>query len=564
MNMSLPNLTLKHAFENSVSKYSDRPALSFVDGTPITYQQFGEQVTTLSEILRNQGIFSNDRVAILSENMPNWGIAFFSITTMGAVAVPILPDFHANEVHHILRHSEAKAIFISEKQLTKLEDVKIDNLKTIFIIDDFSVIHTETRLYRLKKLIQEGQREYNKLREAALNRVQKRQAEITEDQTASIIYTSGTTGHSKGVILSHKNIVFDAMSTLKFQKVNEKDRLLSILPLSHSYENTIGFIIPFIQGALVYYLDKPPVPRVLLPAMQKIKPTMMLTVPLIMEKIYKSRVLPQLTKNGLLRKMHKNALLRRQLYKIAAKKILKLFGGELHFFGIGGALLAPDVELFMREGHFPYAIGYGLTETSPLIAGTSVAETRYRSTGPAIPGVEIQIHDPHPKTGEGEVWVRGENVMKGYFRDPERTQEVFVNGWLRTGDLGTMDKDGYLYIKGRLKNVIVGSNGENIYPEEIESVLNKSDYVLESLVYEKEGLLCARVYMNYEELDNELNINKLSDTQISQKIKEIFDDLKKMVNSNVSPFSRISKIIEQQEPFEKTPTKKIKRYLYVE
>ncbi|MDZ7722784.1 MAG: AMP-binding protein [candidate division KSB1 bacterium] len=562
--MSLPKLTLKHVLENSVETYPNHPALSFVDGDPITYKELGKQVTTLSEILRNQGVFAQDRIAILSENMPNWGVAYFAVTTMGAVAVPILPDFHANEVHHILRHSEAKVIFISEKQLLKLEDAKIESLKTVFIIDDFSIIHPESRSDKLRKFIQDGRREYNKLRESALKRIQKGQTIVEEDQTASIIYTSGTTGHSKGVVLTHKNIVFDAISTLKFQPVTENDRLLSILPLSHSYENTIGFIIPMVGGAHIYYLDKPPVPRVLIPAMQKVKPTMMLTVPLIMEKIYKARVHPQLTKNALMRKMYNNPVLRKKLHKLAAKKIMKTFGGELKFYGIGGALLSSDVELFLREGGFPYAIGYGLTETSPLIAGTSVAETKFRSTGPAIPGVKIKIHEPDPKTGEGEIWVQGDNVMQGYFRDPERTKEVFVNSWFRTGDLGILDKDGYLYIKGRLKNVIVGSNGENIYPEEIETILNKADYVMESLVYEKEGNLCARVHLDYEELDKELAVNKQSDTRLSEQIQEKLTELKKKVNANVSPFSRISKIIEQQEPFEKTPTKKIKRYLYVE
>ena len=562
--MSLKKLTIKHLLDNSVEEFSDHPAFSMIGRKPITYKELGQRVKTLSEILRNQGIYAGDRVAILSENMPNWGVSYLAVTTMGAVAVPILPDFHTNEVHHILRHSEAKAIFISEKQFIKLEGVKIENLKTIFIIDDFSLIPPETRVDRLKKLLQEGQSEYRKLRDAALNRVQKRRPEIDEQQTASIIYTSGTTGHSKGVILSHKNLVFDAQSTLKIIKdVSPADRLLSILPLSHSYENTIGFLTPIMCGAHVYYLDKPPVARILLPAMQEIKPTIMLSVPLIMEKIYKTKVLPQLTKSGLMRKLYSKPFYRRQLHKLAARKIKKAFGGELRVFAIGGALLAPDVELFMREGGFPYAVGYGLTETSPLIAGIGVAETKYRSTGPSIPGVDVTIHDPNPKTGEGEIWVRGDNVMKGYYRDPERTEQVFFNGWFRTGDLGVLDEDGYLYIKGRLKNVIVGPSGENIYPEEIESLLNKSDYVWESLVYQDEGVLCARVYLNYEELDKELDVQKLTETQISQKIKEKLNDLRKHVNANVSSFSRISKIIEQQQPFEKTPTRKIRRYLYV-
>ncbi len=560
----LEKMTLKHLLERSVKLYNTRPALSMVDGQPITYEQLGHQVQTLSGVLYNQGITPGDRVAILSENKPTWGIAFFAITTMGAVAVPILPDFHSNSVQHILRHSGAKAIFISKKQYHKIEDARIESLNTIFLIDDFSVISSETRASKLKEVIKEGQKEYMRLKEAALKIIGRVRSEVQENDIASIIYTSGTTGHSKGVILTHKNFVFDATATLKIQTVTSEDRLLSILPLSHSYECTIGFLIPLMQGACIYYIDKTPVARVLLPAMEKIKPTMMLTVPLIMEKIYKTRILPQFTQNGVMRKMYKIPILRKRLHRIAAMKVYKMFGGKLRFFGIGGALLDPNVELFLREGKFPYAIGYGLTETSPLIAGSSPKATKYRSTGPAIPGVEIRINQPNPVTGEGEIWVRGENVMKGYYNDPERTKEVLLpDGWFRTGDLGLLDKDGYLYIKGRLKNMIVGPNGENIYPEEIESVINECDYVLESLVYQDNGQLIARVHLNYELLDEEFKSSKLSETQIAQRIREKLEEVRNFVNSRVPAFSRIKKVIEQPEPFEKTPTQKIKRYLYV-
>ena len=336
-----------------------------------------------------------------------------------------------------------------------------------------------------------------------------------------------------------------------------------MLPLSHCYEFTIGFLIPLIQGAAVYYLDKPPVAKVLLPAMQKVKPTMMLTVPLIMEKLFKTKVLPQFTSSSVTRFFYNLSFFRIKLHKIAAAKIYKMFGGELRFFGIGGALLAPEVEQFMREGNFPYAIGYGLTETSPLIAGSSPDVTKFRSTGIILPGIEVKIDQPNPETGEGEICVRGANVMKGYFKDPERTARVLSSdGWFRTGDLGMMDKDGYLYIKGRMNSMIVGPSGENIYPEEIESIINRSDYVLESIVYQDNGQLIARIHLNYELLDKELASSKLSETQISQHIKKKLEEIRRQVNANVSAFSRINKVIEQTEPFEKTPTKKIKRFLY--
>jgi long-chain acyl-CoA synthetase len=286
-------------------------------------------------------------------------------------------------------------------------------------------------------------------------------------------------------------------------------------------------------------------------------------VPLIIEKIYKTKVYPQLTATLVKRALYKMPLTRKVLHKIAVKKIYAAFGGQLHFFGIGGALLSPEVELFLREGKFPYAIGYGLTETSPLIAGTDAQITRFRSTGKVIPGVEVKLAEKNEK-GEGEVLVRGDNVMKGYFKDKLRTKEAFTkDGWFRTGDLAKFGKDGYLYIKGRRKNMIVGASGENIYPEEIEANLNKSDYVLESLVYEDNGLLTARVYLNYEELDKEMQHRHLNDRRMQIYIENKLQEIRRQVNANVSSFSKIKRIKEQPEPFEKTPTKKIKRYLYV-
>jgi len=555
--------TFKNVLQKSVSLFGSNIALSMVNGEPISYMQFGKKVDIISKILQKRGIVKGDKVAILSENKPQWGIAYFAITTLGAIAVPILPEFHANEIRHILRHSEAKAVFISQEQYNKLEDVEMESLSTIFHIDDFSIIPPNTTVDKLKEIIKEGEVEFAKLRDSAMKLLYPTQSSLKEDDVASIIYTSGTTGHSKGVELTHKNLIFDAEATLKIQNVTEDDRLLSILPLSHSYEFTIGFLIPIIRGASIYYIDKPPVARVLLPVLQKIRPTMMLTVPLVIEKIYKVRIAPQLSKSGLIRQLMKVPVVRKKLHQVAAKKVMKFFGGEMKFFGIGGAGLIGDVEKFLREGQFPYAIGYGLTETSPLIAGSGVNNTRFRSTGIVIPGVDVMINNPDEKTGEGEIWVKGDNVMKGYYKDPERTKEVFSeDGWLKTGDLGYMDEDDYLYIIGRLKNVIVGPNGENIYPEEIESQLNQYDDVLESLVFQESGQIVVRIYLNYEELDAEFRRKKMTETQIEKRIEEMLEEIRNEVNSNMSSFSRVSKIIEQTSPFEKTPTKKIKRYLY--
>jgi long-chain acyl-CoA synthetase len=561
---ALEKMTLKHLLDRSVELYGKLPALAMVDGESLTYAELGDRVGTLSQILRHGGIVAGDRIAILSENKPNWGIAFFAVTAMGAVAVPILPEFRANEVHHILRHSGAKALFISEKQVAKLEDAEIEDLRTVFLMEDFSVMPPRVPAHAFHEIVQTGRREFARLKESVSKIANRIPAEVGEDDIASIIYTSGTTGHSKGVVLTHQNLVFDVEATLKIQEVNSSDRLLSVLPLSHSYECTIGFLIPMSTGACVYYLDRPPVAKVLMPALEKVRPTLMLTVPLIMEKIFKLRIHPRLTRNALMRKAYGIPAVRKKLHRISAGKVYKMFGGKLHFFGIGGALLSPDVELFLREGGFPYAIGYGLTETSPLAAGCGPGVTRYRSTGPALPGVEIRIDRPDPASGEGEIWIKGPTVMKGYYKDPERTGDVMTSdGWFRTGDLGSLDGDGYLYIKGRLKNMIVGPSGENIYPEEIESVINESDEVIESLVYQADGQLTARVHLNYDEMDREFAGRNLGETQIAQRIRERLEALRQKVNARVTAFSRIKKILEQPEPFEKTPTNKIKRYLYV-
>jgi long-chain acyl-CoA synthetase len=560
---SLKSQTLKAVLERSAQLHGDKAALGWVDAPPLTYAELQDKVNQVSAFLHNQGIIKGDRVAILSESMPNWGAAFLAITSMGAIAVPILPDFHSNEVQHILRHAGAKAIFISKRLYDKLENGEFDELSTIILIDDFSLIPPETPTDQVKKMIQEGTREFAKLKEAALKMSGLTSRHVTEDDLASIIYTSGTTGHSKGVMLTHKNIVFNALATLDIQSCTPNDRLISVLPLSHTYENTLGLVIPIMQGAVVYYMDKPPTARVLLPAMQKIKPTMILTVPLIIEKIYKMRILPQLTKSKVSRALYQIPAIRRKLHKIAGKKLLSSFGGHLNFYGIGGAALSPDVESFLRDAGFPYAIGYGLTETSPLLAGTGPERTRFRSTGPALPQVELKIHDPNPQTGEGEIWARGDNVMKGYYKDPERTQEVLTpEGWFKTGDLGVFDSDGYLYIKGRSKNMIVGPSGENIYPEQIEAIVNEDDNVMESLVFEQQGQLIARIHINYEKLDKEFSTRGYSETQSQRHIEQILEGIKTKVNERVSTFSRLQRIIEQTEPFEKTPTKKIKRYLY--
>ncbi len=528
--------TLAAMLEHSTATFAARPALATVGGQTLTYAELASRVAALSQSLRACGVGPGDAVVLLGRNMPTWAVAYFAITTMGAVAVPILPDFSEDEIRNILRHCGSRAALVSAQQLARLPWIETD-IPVLYGLDD-------------------------------LARLQGTEAQsgadapppVRDQDVAAIIYTSGTTGRSKGVMLTHGNLVSNARATSIAVPMYPDDRLLSVLPLAHTYECTLGLLIPILSGASVSYLDRPPSTSILMPALQNVRPTMMLTVPMIIEGIYRKSVLPRFTESPLLRAAYRVPAIRRLLHRVAGRKLCATFGGCLRFFGIGGAPLAADVEQFLREARFPYAIGYGLTESSPLIAGCGPALTRFRSTGPAVPGVEIRIDDADPSTGEGEIVVRGPNVMKGYFKDPERTAEVLDgDGWLRTGDRGVMDSSGFLFIRGRSKTMILGPSGENIYPEEIESVINGHDFVEESLVFEREGKLVARVRLDYERLQERLRV---SAEQLAGDAARLLQELRAKVNVQLNVFSRLGEVVEQIEPFEKTPTRKIKRFLY--
>ena len=539
----LNKYTLPSLLENSFKLYGKNKALSYVNEEGLSYNELQSEIEKIKKLLLNQGVRKGDKVAILSRNMPNWGIAFFAITSLGAIAVPMLPDFHDNEVKNIIEHSESKAIFVSRLMYSKIENLPSHLLETIIYTDNFE--------------IEKGQ-------SIELKTQANVSLEVEESDLASIIYTSGTTGKSKGVMLSHKNIVSNAVQVLTIEPVRSHHKFLSILPLSHTYENTLGLIVPILQGASVYYLEKPPTANALIPAMQKIRPTHILSVPMVIEKIYRNKVLPTFTKSTSMALLYKIPVVRKILNRIAGKKLFKTFGGKLSFFGIGGAALDPVVEKFLREAKFPYAIGYGLTESSPLISGANPHVVKYKATGPALEGVTIKINNPDYETGEGEIWAKGENIMQGYYKEPDLTKEVLTpDGWLKTGDFGYFDKDNFLFIKGRIKNMIVGASGENIYPEEIESIINNFKYVLESIVVEKKGKLVALVHFNYEELEKQFQ--HLKDEAVNyarKKAEELKIELQEYVNSQVNKFSRIYAVVPQLRPFEKTATQKIKRYLY--
>jgi len=536
---NLTTYTLPTLLERSVTLYSKNKALGTVSQEAFTYNEFYTQVKKTIDILRENGISQGDKVLLLSENMPQWAIAYFAVTFFGAIIVPILPDFHPEDVHRIIEHSEVKAVFVSKKHLQTIKQYNDDKTHIDFIIEleSLKILDELSKKKTISKLLEP----------LYLPR---------EDDPASLIYTSGTTGNSKGVMLSHKNLVTNAMSAYIQVTIKPEDIFLSILPLAHTLESTVGLIVPILHGSSIYYIDKVPTPSVLVKAFKLIRPTMMISVPLIIEKIYKSKVLPQFTNSFILKNLYKVSFIRKKLNAIAGKKLLETFGGRLRFFGIGGAGISPFVEQFLIEANFPFIIGYGLTETAPLLAGSILGEKiKHRSTGVAMAGVELKIKNRDPQTGEGEIIAKSPSIMIGYYKDEKRTAEVMEDGWFSTGDLGYIDDEGYLFISGRSKNVIIGSGGENIYPEQIEAVINQNKFVLDALMLQKEHQLIAKINLNYELLEESLTEeNKI----------ELLEEIRKDINSQISSFSRMVKFIEEKEPFIKTPTKKIKRYLYTE
>lgn len=561
MTYALPALTLRHVLETTATMYPDAPALSWVGDEPLTYNDLRESCKAVALLLTEQGIGFGDSVVILAENCPHWGVAYFAITSMGAVAVPILPDFHPEAIRYIIRHSDAKAVFVTEKMFTKIEDAEFSPSPCFINLETFQVMEQGITKDKMKDLREAGLREYRKLRERTLRLAQMLPQEPGEDDVAVIIYTSGTMGYSKGVVLTHKNIVYDAVCIRDFFPLGPTDRLLSLLPLPHTYECTLGLVLPVLNGSHVHYLDRPPTAKALLPALEKVKPTALLTVPLILEKIFRNSILPKLTASPLRRWLYKIPAVRMFFHAKAGKRLYEMFGGKLKIVAVGGAPLSPIVEQFLREGSFPYVVGYGLTECAPLCSAAQVHTTRYLSSGFAATGIKMRIDNPD-ENGEGELLVNGPNVMREYYKSPQDTADVFdEDGWLRTGDLGRIDEDGYVFIKGRRKNLILGPSGENIYPEEVEALINQAEYVAESLVIQNEGKLVARIHLESEKLD--AVFAGLSDEDRRDKELAILEKIRNETNANVSKFIRIHKTILQPEPFEKTPTQKIKRYLYM-
>ena len=529
--------TLRKVFEYATTKYAERTAYQYVDGgQKYTYEEFRRKTEQLSLRMTRFGIKHGDRVAIFSQNMPNWVVAFFSATAFGRVAVPILPDSSEVELTNILNHSESKVLFISQRMMPKLSEECRKKITLIIDIETFEFIKRNDDDFRCNGWVKDPM----------------------PDDLACIIYTSGTTGNAKGVMLSHRNICHNLAASFKAQPAFTNDRFLSILPAAHAYEMNVSTLYSFYVGATCYTLQKPPTPTILLAAMKKVKPTIVCSVPLIIEKVVKNSVLPTIQKSRVLSWADKS--LPRLLHWFIGKRMVKTFGGKLLFFGIGGAKLDPAVEEFLRSCNFPYAVGYGLTETAPLVCNLMVHRSKgVGSIGVASYKVEIRLDNVNPATGEGEIVVRGNNVMLGYYKDPERTLKVIDDdGWFHTNDVATVDEYGYYYIKGRLNNTILGPSGENIYPEEIEQVINNIEGVEESLVMERDGKLVALVKFT----DNALDWNQATEDKWFEELESRKQAVLDWVNKTVGKNSKIGEVDAMKEPFEKTATQKIRRFKY--
>ena len=529
--------TLAKLYEYATTVYSKKQYTQWYDTKKggYTYSELKAKCDSLSKKLTQYGIGAGDKVAILSQSMPNWSVAFFSIAPFGRIAIPILPDSSENEVTNILNHSESKVIFVSQRLASKVSQECRDKMTLVIDIDTFEVIKADD-----DKFTCDG-----------------RPSVPTPEDIAAILYTSGTTGSAKGVVLSHRNLTSNVITCYHSCKRTEKDRWLSILPMAHTLEMTLSMLYPMYCGATVYYLPKPPVASLLLKAMKIVKPTTILSVPLIIEKVYRNSVLPTIKKSRTLTWMneHMNGL----MCKIIGMKLKKTFGGHISFFGIGGAKLDPEVEAFLLKANFPYAIGYGLTETSPLLGYAMNGWRAVGSFGYPVYNVKLKLHNVNPETGEGEVVAKGPNVMLGYYKDPVRTKSVFTeDGWFRTNDIAVKDEKGRYFIKGRNNNMILGPSGENIYPEEIESVINNVDGVNESIVVERNGRLVALVQLD----ENMIEWDKEGEDNFYEKLDAMKEKIQKMVNKNVNKTSQVSSVEVMKEPFEKTATQKIRRFKY--
>lgn len=537
--------------EKSIAGNWDFPAFTDFEGSTRTYGKLGKRILLWHEIFRELGLKKGDKISLAGRNSSNWAEIFLASLSYGSVAVPILPDFTPENIRHIISHSDSKVLFVSDNIFKELDIESTRQVETVFSLNDFCLLYTTEdkagkQVERAKRAYQE---KYQNLGAASF-----KLPEQSNGDTAAIVYTSGATGFSKGVMLSHNSLTANVAFAQEAMPLEPNDKILSFLPAAHSYACAFEFLFPVSIGCHITFLKKIPAPPLLLKAFSEVKPRLIFLVPLLIEKIFKSKIKPALEK-PLMKAALKTPVISKIILGKIRKRLVTLFGGNFIEVIIGGAALNPEVERFLKKIRFPYAVGYGMTECGPLISYYGSAGTKLFSVGKPINYLRLRINSDDPYNKVGEILVKGENVMDGYYKNPEMTREAIdEDGWLHTGDLGVIDKDGFLYIKGRSKNMILGPSGQNIYPEEIEATLNTFPFVQESLVIESNGKLVALVFPDFEMADSEgIEVDGLN--------KKMNENLA-AINGLLPSYSKLSAIRLYPEEFEKTPTKKIKRYLY--
>ena len=542
-------------YEKSFQENWDLPALTdYVEQNTMTFADVAKEIARFHILFKECQIRRGDKIALIGRDCANWCVVYMAAITYGAIIVPILPDFNPNDVHHIINHSESVFLFVSDRIWDTLEEEKIGEVRAVFSLTDFRCLHQRDG-ENIQKLLKELDSRFTEVYPNGFTRENIRYAELDNDKVLLLNYTSGTTGFSKGVMLTGNNLAGNVTYARTLDILFRGERELCFLPLAHAYSCAFNFLVPMAFGAHVFLLGKRPSPKILLKAFEEIKPNLILTVPLILEKIYKKMIAPQLNKRAM--KLAMNVpLLNDRIYAQINKKLTDAMGGRFREVIVGGAAMNQEVADFLYKIKFPYTIGYGMTECGPLISYDNHKEYIPTSCGQILKGImEVRIDSEDPYNKVGEIQVRGENVMKGYYKNEEATRNVFTDdGWLKTGDLGTIDVNNRIYIRGRSKTMILSSNGQNIYPEEIEAKLNNLPFVLESLIVEREGKLVGLVYPDYDMVDN---------TGIRHDdLPAIMEQNRKDLNKLLAPYEAITSIVLYPTEFEKTPKKSIKRYLY--
>ena len=537
--------------EQSIKQNWEIEALSNYKEKGHSYKEIAGKILKLHILFRGSGVKEGDKIALVGRNSANWCISYLAVVTYGAIIVPILPDFKPDDLINIINHSDSRLLFVDDKIYDLLDILRIAEIIGVFSLDDFRMIISNNQAVR------DSFSSLDEKYSTAFPEVKKEDilfSGISNDELAVISYTSGTTGFSKGVMITHNSLAANVRYAQNNMPLRAGDPLVSFLPLAHTYGCAFEFLFPFTIGCHITILSKTPSPQIIIQAFKEIKPRLILSVPLVIEKIFKKQLLPVIGK-PLMKILLSVPLLNKVLYKKINAKLVETFGGEFKEIVIGGAAFNADAETFFKKIRFKFTVGYGMTECGPLISYASWDTTKLGASGRAVDTLEVTIDSPDPENVVGEIILRGENVMTGYYKNEKATREMIDDkGWMHTGDLGIIDKDGNIFIKGRSKSMILGPSGQNIYPEEIEAVINNKDYIVESVVISLDNKLIALAFPDYEMMKRD-NVSE-------EQLIEYLDKTRKELNDRLPEFMAVSKFRIHSEEFAKTPKRSIKRFLY--